>query len=138
MSAPSSFGVGLGATSRAVSNTRGQIIVGPGGAADSSIPLLTVGMPHLSLWIRQISPVVVGGGASVSFQFSVRPYDAGQNLGSGKGPDEWLDLLATPLVLDPSGTPSIQTIFFPAAKIRIFAEGALPATTIEYVLGCSA
>jgi len=131
MSAPSSFGVGLGATSRAVSNTRGVLV--SGGAA-KSLPLLTVGMPHLSVWVRQLTPPVVGQAVTVLVEFSVRPLNIGPNNDTA---DEWLPF-PTPVTLDPSGVPAVWSLFFPVAKIRLRVPDPGFAWSVDYVLGCSA
>lgn len=131
MSAPSSYGAGLGATSRAMSNSRGRL-VGVGNL--ESLPLLTVGMPNLSFWMRQTAPVIVGQGASVFLEFSVRPLTLGPSLDAS---DEWLPLQTAPIVLDPGGTVSLVNLFFPAAKIRLRTFQGF-AVTFDYVLGCSA
>lgn len=131
MSAPASFGAGLGATSRAASNTRGVLFTG---ATAKSIPLLAVGMPHLTAWIRQLSPNVAGQGVSVALEFSVRPLNVGPNDDVG---DEWLRLSAS--VLDPAGTPTLINVFFPVAKIRlVIVDSPGGACSIDYVLACSA
>lgn len=131
MSTPSSYGAGFGATSRAESTSRGRLL---GAGNITSLPLLTVGMPHLSFWLRQTSPVVVGQGATIFLEFSVRPLNLGP---STDATDEWLPLQGTPIVLDPAGTPSIVNLFFPAAKIRLRTFQGF-AVTLDYVLGCSA
>lgn len=131
MSAPSSYGAGLGATSRAVSNSRGFLL---SGASAKSLPLLTVGMPHLSVWARQVTPNVAGQGVTVLVEFSVRPLVIGPNNDTA---DEWL-AFPTPITLDPSGVPSLVNLLFPVAKIRLNVPDPGFGWSLDYVLGCSA
>lgn len=133
MTAPSSFGSGLGATSRAVSNSRG-LLASAGGAVVKSVPLLTVGMPHLIAWARQVSPIVVGQAVTVALEVSVRPLNVGPDDDIG---DEWLRVAVA--VLDPAGTPTLINVFFPVAKIRLrVVDAPAGAYSLDYVLACSA
>jgi hypothetical protein len=109
------------------------------GGAFFSIPLVTEGVPVLSLWANQTAPLVAGQGATVTMQFMVRAVTGGDTSTS----DEWLDL-GPSIVLAP-GVPGVVfggaiPFIFPASKIRLKAVRAAgaPLTSIDYVLGANA
>lgn len=124
-------------TLRDVSTSRGSVSA-PSNSARASIPLFTLNRPHLSIWVQQTSPAVVGLGCTCFVQFSVRPLTVGPSTGVS---DEWLTLPNSLVILDPAGTPALINAFFPASKIRLVVampanEGEAPGV-VSYVLGCS-
>lgn len=104
----------------------------------ASFPLVSEGMPYLSVWANQLSPIVAGAGATVVLQYMVRASTAGDDTS-----DEWLVL--GPVIALAPGVPNVilggaVPFVFPATKIRLFAIGAqgAGATAIDYVLGANA
>lgn len=114
------------------STHRGTLILG-GDPAELSRALQTEGMPRIFLWINQTAPVVVGQGATISLEFTVRAANLTVQANA-----EWLRLTQD-IVLVP-GQPVVlfPGLTFPASKVRLRATRVAGiATTIDFVLGCA-